>query len=166
MERIWAPWRMAYISEAVKEEKPKGCIFCDFPAAADDEKHLILARSEYSFVIMNKYPYNNGHLMVIPFEHVNSPAKLSAAAQDDLHRLLYRTLDVLNDFFHPEGFNIGMNLGQVAGAGIAAHCHYHIVPRWNGDTNFMPVLGDVRVISESLEATYAHLKPLFDKLAK
>lgn len=163
MDKIWAPWRMAYISEAVKEEKPQGCIFCEFPKEGNDEKRLILARSEYSFVIMNKYPYNNGHLLVIPFQHGRNPGDLSQVAQDDLHRLLYRTLDVLTEAFHPDGFNIGMNLGQVAGAGIAEHCHYHIVPRWNGDTNFMPVLGDVKVISESLEATYKHLKPLFDK---
>lgn len=159
MERLWAPWRMQYIE--VADVTVGGCIFCRFPAEQDDRANLILARGQHAFVIFNRYPYNNGHLMVIPYAHVSSPEQLDAAQQADLHTLLYRTLGILRGAFEPHGFNLGMNLGRTAGAGIADHCHYHIVPRWNGDTNFMPVLGDTRVISEGLTETYDKLAPLF-----
>jgi ATP adenylyltransferase len=158
MDRLWAPWRMEYI---VSDNKPEGCIFCQFPAANQDEQYHILARSASAFVILNRFPYNNGHLMVIPFKHVPAPDKLSPEEQADLHGLLYKTVAILKPKLKPDGFNIGMNIGRVAGAGIADHCHYHIVPRWNGDTNFMPVLSETRVISEHLNATYKSLKPLF-----
>ena len=164
MERIWAPWRMEYITG--NTVKPQGCIFCLFPAANQDAANLILARNESAFVILNRYPYNNGHLMVIPYAHVAAPDRLDPRQQLDLHRLLYATLDILRAAMQPDGFNLGMNLGKVAGAGIAEHCHFHVVPRWNGDTNFMPVINETRVISEHLEATYRRLLPLFAPLAE
>lgn len=167
MEALWAPWRM----ELIGGEKPKGCIFCLFPAEGDgggeaaeraDAKHLIVARTARSFVILNRYPYNNGHVMVIPRAHA---AELTALPEEDfadLHALLRRTIEVVKAAYRPEGFNVGMNLGACAGAGIAAHLHYHVVPRWSGDTNFMPVLGDTRVMIEHLSSTREKLKAGFD----
>jgi ATP adenylyltransferase len=162
MERIWAPWRMEYITGSAP--KPQGCVFCLFPAANDDAANLILARNEMAFIILNRYPYNNGHLMVVPRAHVASPDELNLEQQHELQRLLYATIALMRAEMKPDGFNLGMNIGKVSGAGIAEHCHYHIVPRWNGDTNFMPVLNETRVISEHLEATYRRLRPLFTPL--
>jgi ATP adenylyltransferase len=162
MDVLWAPWRMEFI----KGEKPQGCIFCDFPAqtgAEADRKNLILGRSPSSFAIFNKYPYNSGHLMIIPRRHTADFPSLSKAESEDLHGLLALAVRLLNQELKPDGMNIGMNLGRAAGAGIADHLHYHIVPRWNGDTNFMPVVSETKVIVEHLSATYDRLRPLFDK---
>jgi ATP adenylyltransferase len=161
MEALWAPWRMEFILG----EKPEGCIFCTFPAeqgAEADRKNLILARSARSFVILNKFPYNNGHLMVIPRRHTADFASLDAAESEDLHALLRRAVEALGQAYRPEGLNIGMNLGKCAGAGIADHLHYHVVPRWNGDTNFMPILGSTKVMVEHLDQSWTKLKALFD----
>ncbi|MBM3188116.1 MAG: HIT domain-containing protein [Chloroflexi bacterium] len=157
MKRIWSPWRMQYILE----EKPSGCVFCVKPAEQDDPENLILLRGQHCYVMMNRYPYNNGHLMVIPYEHVDLPTKLCPAAQLELMTQTGLCIEVLQDAMHPDGFNVGMNLGASAGAGIKDHVHIHVVPRWTGDTNFMPVLGDTRVIVEGLQESYAKLRPRF-----
>ena len=157
MEHLWAPWRIEYI----QGEKPKGCVLCENPKGEENLDNLVLYRGNANFVIMNKYPYNPGHLMVAPFRHIATPEEFTDAELDEHYRLVRRCLAVLREAFNPHGFNLGMNLGKVAGAGIAEHCHTHIVPRWEGDTNFMPVFADTRVLSESMEAVYKRLKGKF-----
>ena len=158
MEHLWAPWRIAYI----RGEKPEGCVLCESPRGMENSQPLLLFRGESNFVIMNKYPYNPGHLMVAPRRHVATPEEFSDAELEEHYQLVRRCLRVLRVAFQPHGFNLGMNLGKVAGAGIAAHCHTHIVPRWEGDTNFMTVTAGTRVISESMGAVYRNLKDLFN----
>lgn len=160
MQALWAPWRMDFLGA----EKPKGCIFCLFPAESGleaDRRNLILARTAHSFAILNRYPYNNGHLMVIPRRHTADFTSLGDEELDDLHKLLRRAVGVLEEAYHPEGFNIGMNLGLAAGAGIADHLHHHVVPRWGGDTNFMPVVGTTKVMVEHLSQSWEKLHALF-----
>ena len=162
MEKLWAPWRMKYINSG---GKPTGCIFCDFPKEdpSEDPKNRILYRGEHCFVIMNAFPYSNGHLMVVPYRHTSDFLSLTAEEKGEMMTLLQVSCDILKKTARPDGFNIGMNIGAVSGAGIADHLHMHIVPRWTGDINFMPVFADVRVIAESLEDTYAKMKPHFDE---
>lgn len=160
MERLWAPWRI----ELIDAEKPSGCIFCKFFAEADERKNLVLGKTAQSFVVLNKYPYNNGHLMVIPGAHLASIEELSEDAFDDLQRLLRTSVEVVKEVYGPDALNVGMNLGRAAGAGIAGHLHWHIVPRWSGDVNFMPVLAETRVIPEHLEASWEKLRPAFDRV--
>jgi ATP adenylyltransferase len=162
MDRLWSPWRMAYISGP----KPQNCVFCQLPLENKDEANLILYRGALCYVMLNRYPYNNGHLMVIPYRHVDTPLALEPATLADIIELDNLCLAALGEAMHPEGYNIGMNLGAAAGAGIKDHVHLHVVPRWTGDTNFMPVIGETRVISESLEATYSKLKQVVDRLTK
>ena len=162
MERIWSPWRMAYIKAAKEQVEDEGCIFCDLPAEGDDVRTMILARGELAFVIVNSFPYNPGHLMVAPFRHVGAFTSLEAAELADVDALVARSIRTLEQEMEPHGFNLGMNLGRVAGAGIPDHVHWHLVPRWNGDTNFMPVVGQTRVLPELLEETYARLRPRFE----
>lgn len=157
MQTLWAPWR----SELISGEKRQGCIFCLLPAESADRENLILVRTASSFAILNRYPYNNGHLMVIPRRHVADFTLLTPEEMQDLHALLQRSVAVLNRASKPDGMNLGMNLGAAAGAGIAAHLHYHVVPRWVGDTNFMPVVGDTKVMIEHLHTTWDRLTPLF-----
>lgn len=160
MQPLWAPWR----AEIIDQKRPPGCIFCLFPAetgAEADRRNLIVARTERSFAILNRYPYNNGHLMVVPRRHTADFASLSGEESADLHALLQRSIAVLNRAYRPEGLNLGMNLGQSAGAGIADHLHWHVVPRWVGDTNFMPVLAETKVMIEHLLTTFDKLEPLF-----
>jgi ATP adenylyltransferase len=153
MDKLWAPWRMKYIS-AVVGKKQDGCIFCDKPQEAEDRQNLILYRGKNAFVICNAFPYNNGHLMVVPYKHTSSMDELDDATALETWKLLALCRRALSKAFNPDGFNIGINLGRVAGAGIDTHLHVHIVPRWNGDCNFMPVIGDTKVISQSLEDAY------------
>jgi len=162
VERIWSPWRMAYIQAAKEQGEDGGCIFCDLPAEGDDERTMILARGELAFVIVNSFPYNPGHLMVAPFRHVGAFTLLEAAELADVDALVARSIRALEQEMEPHGYNLGMNLGRVAGAGIPDHVHWHLVPRWNGDTNFMPVVGQTRVLPELLEETYARLRPRFE----
>ena len=162
MERIWSPWRMAYIQAAKEQGEDGGCIFCDLPDEGDDERTMILARGELAFVIVNSFPYNPGHLMVAPFRHVGAFTSLEAAELADVDALVAGSIRALEQEMEPHGFNLGMNLGRVAGAGIPDHVHWHVVPRWNGDTNFMPVVGQTRVLPELLEETYARLRPRFE----
>jgi ATP adenylyltransferase len=156
-EQLWAPWRLQYIEAA---DKAQGCIFCDFPAqgAEQDTKNLIVHRGPYAYIILNAFPYSNGHLMVVPYQHTATFDTLSDAEMLEAMHLIRISIRLLTTVIHPDGFNLGVNMGRVAGAGIADHLHWHIVPRWNGDTNFMPVLADVRVIPESLQVMYARLR--------
>ncbi|MGH2517287.1 MAG: HIT family protein [Ktedonobacterales bacterium] len=161
MERLWAPWRMTYIAADNKKKGKKkdgGCIFCEKLAENRDTKNLILHRGERCFVLMNLYPYNNGHLMIAPYAHVPSIEELDAPTLTDIMTTAQQCLVMLREAIHPHGYNMGINQGVAAGAGIADHVHYHIVPRWNGDTNFMPVLADVKVMPDFLANTYRQLK--------
>ena len=154
MERIFAPWRIEYI----RSPKYEGCIFCDFPKENRDEERLILYRGEKSFIIMNNYPYNPGHLMIAPYRHVGQLEELTEGEMGEIMSLASMAVQVIKKSMSPDGFNIGINIGRVAGAGIEDHIHLHIVPRWNGDTNFMPVLADVKVIPEAVEDTFRILR--------
>lgn len=162
MERLWTPWRMAYIRQASAGEQD-GCIFCDLPAKNADEETYILARGEGTFVILNAYPYNPGHLMVAPYRHVGKYEELTPAELAETMAFVGVAVRALKDASAAQGFNLGMNLGQVAGAGIADHLHMHLVPRWGGDTNFMPVVGQTKVLPELLAETYAKLRPYFQQ---
>lgn len=150
MKRLWAPWRMEYILGAKEGE----CIFCVKPKEKDDKKNLILFRGKHNFIIMNLYPYNNGHLMVVPYRHTSEVVGITGEEMDENGRLVQRCVEVLKKSFSPEGYNIGMNLETAAGAGIDEHIHMHIVPRWGGDTNFMPVIGETRVMPQHIEESY------------
>jgi ATP adenylyltransferase len=154
---LWAPWRLGYI----KGEKEPGCIFCTRLARSTDQEDYILQRGERSFVILNAYPYTNGHLMIVPFDHVSDLEALADATLAEMNQLLKRSISALRQAFGPQGFNIGWNIGRCAGAGVEEHVHEHVVPRWNGDTNFMPVLADVTVIPDTLADTWRTLKPYF-----
>lgn len=164
MKNLWAPWRMSYILGEDEQMAEDGCIFClkdgDIPPI---DKRLILYASEFSLVMMNRYPYTNGHLLVAPLAHQPGLNDLSKDELTDLISLTSRTVEIMKKEFDPAGFNVGLNLGKVAGAGVAEHLHFHIVPRWEGDHNFMTVLADVRVIPEHIEATYKRLKEAFEK---
>jgi ATP adenylyltransferase len=155
--QLWAPWRLDYITA----ETPDGCIFCVRDCHREDHSRQILARGDHAFVLLNKFPYTNGHLMVAPYRHTADHAELTPEEVLEMHRLLILSRDVLRELLDPQGFNLGMNLGHAAGAGVVDHLHLHLVPRWVGDTNFMPVLGDVRVIPQHLERTYELLAPAF-----
>jgi len=156
---IWAPWRMQYILS----KKGPECIFCEEPKEDKDRENLILFRSTQGFIIMNLYPYNNGHLMVVPYRHVYSITELSNDELLDLMKMVQQSVQCLKEAFLPEGFNIGLNIGKVAGAGIEEHLHFHVIPRWVGDTHFMAVLGEVRVIPEHVLSTYDKFFPLFNR---
>jgi len=155
MENLWAPWRMAFIEPKIAPQPD--CIFCTHPSEDRDEENHILYRGKYCFMMLNLYPYNNGHLMIAPFEHVSSIELLDATTLAELMEQAKLALQGLRITMNPDGFNMGINQGKVAGAGFAEHVHYHIVPRWNGDTNFMPVLADIKVMPEHLDAVYHKL---------
>jgi ATP adenylyltransferase len=160
MDRLWTPWRMEYI-DAAKDESGDTCVFCDRPSTGDDQSNYVLARTDQAFAMLNAYPYNPGHLMVAPFRHVGDLEDLTRDELAETNDLLQRSIHALKEVSGPHGFNLGLNLGRVAGAGIPGHVHWHLVPRWNGDTNFMSVVGDTRVLPELLAETYAKLRPLF-----
>ena len=162
MKRLWAPWRMEYILSEI--DKNDCCIFCDFPEKNQDEKYLIVYRSEKCFVILNKFPYNNGHLMVVPYQHTGDMLELGDDVLLDMQKTMRKTIQVMRKVLHPHAMNIGLNMGRISGAGIDEHVHYHIVPRWDGDTNFMPVIADTKVVSESLEATWKKIYDVFCEL--
>jgi ATP adenylyltransferase len=153
VERLWAPWRLEYVQGA---DEIEGCIFCR-AAEGDDEEHLVVHHGEVAFVLLNKYPYASGHLLVAPHRHGVSFDELDDGEALELHRLAAEGLAALRAVYAPDGFNLGWNVGRIAGAGIADHAHLHVVPRWSGDTNFMPVLADVRVIPEHLMETRRRL---------
>ena len=149
--RIWAPWRLRYVKDANKSDE---CIFCTKPAEGDDRGTLIVHRGERCFVILNLFPYTNGHLMVAPFEHAGRYQDLPAATTAEMTALAQQAMNRIEEVYEPEGFNVGINQGRVAGAGIEGHIHLHVVPRWAGDNNYMPVIADTRVMPQSLEESY------------
>ncbi len=155
MDYLWTPWRYTYITGA---DKAIGCIFCEKPRENDDRKNLIVHRAEHCFIILNAFPYTSGHAMIVPYEHVDQIAKLSPEVGAEMMRLAQKMETVLRDVYSPDGMNVGMNLGKAAGAGIAAHVHMHILPRWVGDTSFMTSVGETRVLPETLEVTYERIK--------
>jgi ATP adenylyltransferase len=152
---------MAYLRG--EDAAPEGCIFCNKITAEDDAAEHILFRGERVFVILNRYPYNNGHLMVVPYAHVASLEGLDGATRSEMMDQVVHSLSALRAAYHPNGFNVGANIGQAAGAGVADHVHIHVVPRWGGDTNYMPIIGNTRVIPELLDETYQHLKSVWSK---
>jgi ATP adenylyltransferase len=163
MDYLWTPWRYQYI---VNTGQAKGCIFCDALAAGDDATALILFRGKKNFLILNRFPYTTGHVMVVPHAHQPDLASTDAATLQEMMELSRRAQIALAEVYRPEGFNLGINLGKCAGAGVADHLHMHILPRWTGDTNFMTVVGETRVQPEDLQTTYARLKPFFSASRK
>ena len=160
MDRLWAPWRMPYILSTVKEPD-EGCVFCKMLAANDDEKNLIVHRGQLAFAVMNLYPYNSGHLMVVPYRHTGDYSALTGEEHLEMTHLMSRAQLALTKAMQPHGFNIGMNLGRASGAGIADHLHYHVVPRWSGDSNFMFTTADTKVMSENLPDTWKRIRDVF-----
>jgi len=158
--RIWAPWRLAYVKDASKDNEEE-CIFCAKPAQDDDEGNLIVHRGERSFVILNLFPYTNGHLMVAPYAHLGRLQELGSETLAEMMALAQRSMDRLEQVYDPHGYNVGFNQGRVAGAGVEHHIHMHVVPRWGGDTNFMPVIADTKVMPQSIEQSYEALKGAF-----
>lgn len=159
MDHIWTPWRMKYIEEHHQYE---GCIFCLAAEAEDGLENLIFFRGEYNFMILNRYPYNNGHLMCVPYAHEQRLQDLSRETRTEMMDMVTRAVEVLQMVYHPDGFNVGLNLGAAAGAGVEEHLHMHIVPRWGGDTSFMSAVGSTRVLPESLEETYQRVKTAWE----
>jgi ATP adenylyltransferase len=157
MDQLWAPWRLAYVAAAKPPSPDDPCFICRGLAETNDRQNLIVLRTSLSVVLLNRFPYNNGHLLVAPRAHKGKLGELTGEEILETQESLRRMVDVLTDLIHPDGFNIGLNLGRVAGAGLPGHLHWHIVPRWDGDTNFMPVLTDVKVIVQSLDSLYDYL---------
>jgi len=157
-ERLWAPWRLEYI----KGPKPEGCILCEKPAEGDDASVYIVHRGERCFVILNAFPYNNGHVMIAPYKHMGALEDLADETVLEMMQLTRRSIQAITAVYGPEGFNIGINQGKVAGAGVENHIHQHVVPRWGADTNFMPVIGSTRVLPQSLADSYRALREQFE----
>jgi len=164
MEHLWTPWRFEYVSGLTEDSS--GCVLCDAIArgASGDEAGLVLFRAEHNFVIINKYPYNSGHLMVAPYDHVADLLTLTPEQRDEMMRLAQACESTLNKAYSPHGFNIGLNIGKAAGAGVVDHLHLHIVPRWLGDASFMSTTAETRIVPETPEGTFSRLRPLFDGL--
>ena len=160
MNKLWAPWRIDYI----RTPKEKGCIFCNKSHDKDDRENLVLYRGNESFVLMNLYPYSNGHLMISPYQHTSDTNDISSRGNEEIMWLANQSMNILTHAMNAEGFNFGANLGKAGGAGIEEHLHYHIVPRWSGDTNFMPVVGNTKVVVEGLRESWDNLKTHFDSL--
>ena len=158
MDYLWTPWRYAYITSAGKDEgKPEGCIFCALTKLPDEEAKIVY-RGQHCFVILNRFPYTSGHVMVVPFAHLDELQKLPDATAQEMMALSQKMERVLRQVYTPDGINLGMNMGRAAGAGIAGHVHMHVLPRWVGDTNFMTVTGETRVLPEALEETWTKVK--------
>lgn len=155
MNYLWSPWRMSYIENHLKEES---CVFCGAASRPDSEENLVIFRGPRVFIILNRYPYTSGHLMAVPYQHCSSLEGLDPETRAEMMELIHRAILVLQAVYHPQGFNLGMNIGEAAGAGIAEHIHFHVVPRWGGDTNFMSSLAETRVLPEVLEDTYRRVK--------
>jgi ATP adenylyltransferase len=155
MDYLWTPWRYAYITSA---HNTSGCIFCDLPKVGDDAKVGIVYRGQACYVILNTYPYTSGHVMVVPFAHLDELQKLPTVAAHEMIELSQRMERALRQVYRPEGINLGMNIGKAAGAGIAGHIHMHVLPRWTADANFISVVGETRILPETLDQTYAKIK--------
>ena len=158
MDHLFTPWRYTYITGATA---PDGCLFCGLLQLKDDEKSLIVHRAKYCFVVLNAFPYTSGHVMVVPYEHLDELSKLSQPAAQEMMALTQRLEGVLRELYRPDGVNLGMNIGKAAGAGVAGHIHMHVLPRWFGDVNFMSAVGETRVIPEDLQTTYQKLRSKF-----
>jgi ATP adenylyltransferase len=159
VDRLFTPWRRDYIERV--DARPTACFLCDSVASHDDRANLVLLRARTVFVLLNLFPYNSGHLMVAPYAHTGDLVQLDPDALAEVMLVTQRSVDVLNRVYRPDAFNLGMNLGRSAGAGVPDHLHMHVVPRWNGDTNFMPIVGGTKVLPESLDQTYDRLEPSF-----
>ena len=157
MDKLWAPWRVKYIN-LLQDKVKKKCIFCEMLKEKNDQKNLIVMRTRYSFCVLNIYPYNNGHLLIVPYRHVSGLTKLRKEERDDLFELLLSMKALVGKTLKPGGYNIGINLGKIAGAGFPGHLHIHLVPRWRGDVNFMPVIGNTKIISQSLTTLFKRLR--------
>ena len=155
MDYLWTPWRYAYVSGATKTS---GCIFCELPLLGDDAKARIVYRGQFCFVILNTYPYTPGHVMIVPYAHLDELQKLPTPAAHEMMELSQRMEGVLRTLYKPDGLNLGMNIGKAAGAGVAGHIHMHALPRWVADANFLSVVGETRILPESLEITYGRIK--------
>jgi ATP adenylyltransferase len=155
MDYLWTPWRYAYVANA---QSSTGCIFCDLPRAGDDAKVFIVHRAQYCYIILNAFPYTNGHVMIVPFAHEDELRKLAAEAATEMMSLAQRMETVLREIYRPDGINLGMNIGRAAGAGVAGHIHMHVLPRWVADANFMSVTAETRVLPETLDTTYKKIK--------
>ena len=155
MDYLWTPWRYAYVTGA---EKPAGCIFCDLPKQGDDEKARIVFRGQHCYIVLNTYPYTPGHSMIVPFAHLDELQKLPVATAQEMMDLSQKMEHVLRVFYKPDGINLGMNIGKAAGAGVAGHIHMHVLPRWVADSNFISVIGETRMLPETLDMTYARIK--------
>jgi len=160
MNYIWSPWRMAYIQSYKKQPV---CIFCEAPDQADGVENLIVFRGHRAYVILNRFPYTSGHMMIVPYAHTDALEALDSEARTEIMELITKSIQVVQDVYRPEGYNAGINLGEAAGAGIKEHLHFHVVPRWLGDTNFMSSLGNTRVLPESLDVTYQRVRGAFEK---
>jgi ATP adenylyltransferase len=158
MDRLWAPWRVKYINQI---DKHKGCVFCRILQEDKDAKNFVFARRKHTFAVLNIYPYNNGHSLVLPLRHVDALEKLTKAERDELMDLVIEVKALTDQAIKPSGYNIGINLGRTAGAGFPGHLHVHVVPRWKGDSNFMAVTGETKVISQSLKELYKKLKDAY-----
>ncbi|MCF7874969.1 MAG: HIT domain-containing protein [Candidatus Omnitrophica bacterium] len=154
MDKLWAPWRIKYVSQ----KKDSGCLFCKINKQKKDKKNHIILRSLHCFVVLNRYPYNNGHLLVTPYRHTSDFEKLKKEEIFDIYKVMIKIKKMVKKVLQPDGFNLGLNIGETAGAGITEHLHFHLVPRWRGDTNFMPVLSETKIISQSLDDLYNKLK--------
>jgi ATP adenylyltransferase len=164
MEQLWAPWRLSYVAGEKPPAEKDPCFLCQGLREADDRRNLIVQRGPLSVVVLNRYPYNNGHLLIAPRAHKADLAELEPAEVLETQTTLTRMLQVLDGVMHPDGYNVGLNLGRVAGAGLPGHLHWHVVPRWDGDTNFMPVLAGVKVIPQALDALYDLLSAALAKV--
>src|ERR1044072_2216439 len=162
-ELLWAPWRFTYIEKPSTGSGEGGCIFVDLPTQENDRDNLLLFRGKSAFVMLNAFPYTNGHLMVAPYKHTANMPELDDAELLEINQLVSSCIQWITKVYKPDGFNIGVNLGSAAGAGIPTHIHWHIVPRWNGDTNFMTTVGDVRVLPQSLSDSYDKLKQAVER---
>ena len=158
MDYLWTPWRYSYVTTADISHSVGGCVFCELLSLGDDEKALIVHRGEFNFIILNAYPYTSGHSMIVPYEHVDSLNKLHEAASQEIMTLTRKLEASLFELYHPDGMNIGMNIGKAAGAGIAGHIHMHALPRWVADANFVSVIGETRVLPETLETTWERIR--------
>jgi ATP adenylyltransferase len=163
MDRIWAPWRMKYISH-LEDPVDEGCIFCTKPEQDTDKKNLLIVRRKFCFALMNLYPYNNSHILVVPYRHLSSFEDLDSEELLECQETIQDAIGVMRKSMSPHGFNIGMNLGKAGGAGIEQHLHWHLVPRWIGDANFMPIIGDTKVVSESIEESWKRMADGFSQL--
>ena len=163
MHKLWAPWRVKYITQLKNDSPKRECVFCKIAAEKRDRKNYIVVRTQHAFSVLNIYPYNTGHLLIVPYRHVNDWVRLSHEERDDLFDLLGSMKLLLDKILRPGGYNIGMNLGRIAGAGFPGHIHIHLVPRWEGDVNFMPVIGNTKVISHSLKTVFHQLQDAYQK---